>query len=174
MITAILKRDKRSSQDGGRGVAGCSLLAGGLSLGKGRDTVVFRPGGERLGSAPRSLAVGLELSCLGCCCGENSLSPRSSVLLCFLFNVDELLLTRATVEPGPFQHFQPHREGDPDPHPFLEGASPSRCFLLLLWAFSLHFNSTPCVHWDPPSASATAWVLALHPGFFLDIASVPF
>lgn len=50
-------RDKRSGQGEGKGAAGSSLLAQGLSLGKCRDTLRFWLRGEGLGSALSFLSL---------------------------------------------------------------------------------------------------------------------
>lgn len=120
--------------------------------------------GWGLGGWAQLSPSGSEVSWSGCCCGENLLPRRSSVLHYFLLTVCELLLTRAAVGLGPFQPTTSLGRGPRPPPPSQRehlGAPGSRClqnqpapaqpccFLLLLRAFLLHLNRTPCATGNP-------------------------
>lgn len=154
MVMKILKRDKRNDQDGRKGASGCSLLAGGFSLGKGRGTMGFWLGDEGLGSPlVFFLAVGTEGEQMGAAAAAGRLywHWRVQPLYCPSLVMGEPLLVRVAIELGPFQHPTSLRRTltltlfrctrgktrTPNPVPCMEGASPG-CFWQLPAAAFYH------------------------------------
>lgn len=82
----------------------------------------FQPGDEGLPMAlTRSLALGIRMGTSGalvldCCCPDNSLPLRSFCPVLLLLTMGEPLITRTTIELGPFQNLTSVGR-DPDPLP---------------------------------------------------------